>query len=118
MSRRKRLDLDERRAQLEADGDAKEILERARSEAAELREQAEAYRRARIIEARGEATRFEALLVEYQAAPEVTRRRLYLETMEEILPTIETMVVEPNTVNMLPMLPLGGQGAPVGGAGR
>lgn len=109
---------DERRANLEAQGDAKEILERARSEAAELREQAEAYKRSKIIEAQGEATRFEALLVEYQAAPEVTRRRLYLETMEEILPGVEKMVVEPNTVNMLPMLPLGGQGSPVGGTGR
>ncbi len=109
---------DEKRATLEAEGDAKEILQRAQSEAAELREQAEAYRRAKIIEARGEANRFEALLVEYQAAPEVTRRRLYLETMEEILPGVDKMVVEPNTVNMLPMLPLGGQGTPVGGTGR
>jgi membrane protease subunit HflK len=83
---------------------------------AELREQAEAYKRSRIIEARGEATRFEALLAEYQRAPEVTRRRLYLETMEVILPGVEKVVVEPDTVNMLPMLPLGGQG--IGGATR
>ena len=103
---------DEKRATLEATGDAREILQRAQSEAAEIREQAEAYKRAKIIEARGEATRFEALLVEYQAAPEVTRRRLYLETMEEILPGVDKMVVEPNTVNMLPLL--GGQGGPLG----
>lgn len=109
---------DEKRSTLEAEGDAKEILQRAQSEAAELREQAEAYRRAKIIEAKGEASRFEALLVEYQAAPEVTRRRLYLETMEEVLPGVDKMIVEPNTVNMLPMLPLGGQSSPVGGAGR
>ncbi len=109
---------DEKRSTLQAGGDVKEILEQARSEAAELREQAEAYKRAKIIEARGEATRFEALLVEYRAAPEVTRRRLYLETMEEILPGVDKMVVEPNTVNMLPMLPLGGQAAPVGGGPR
>jgi len=109
---------DEKRSNLEAEGDAKEILQRAQSEAAELREQAEAYRRAKIIEAKGEASRFEALLVEYQAAPEVTRRRLYLETMEEILPGVDKMVVEPNTVNMLPMLPLGNQGSPVGGGAR
>ncbi len=98
---------DEKRAISAAEGDVREILESARAEAAELREQAEAYRAARIIEARGEATRFEALLAEYRAAPAVTRRRLYLETMEEILPGVEKMVVEPNTVNMLPMLPLG-----------
>ncbi|MEM9176412.1 MAG: FtsH protease activity modulator HflK [Myxococcota bacterium] len=106
---------DEKRSTLEATGDAQEILQSARSEAAELREQAEAYRRAKVIEARGESTRFEALLVEYQTAPEVTRRRLYLETMEEILPGVDKMVVEPNTVNMLPMLPLGSQGGAVGG---
>lgn len=98
---------DEKRSSLEATGDAQEILERARSKVAELREEAEAYKRARIIEAAGEATRFEALLVEYRNAPEVTRRRLYLETMEKILPAVEKLVVEPNTVNMLPMLPLG-----------
>ncbi len=98
---------DEKRAISAAEGDVREILESARAEAAELREQAEAYRAARIIEARGEATRFEALLAEYRAAPAVTRRRLYLETMEEILPGVEKMVVEPETVNMLPMLPLG-----------
>ncbi len=108
---------DEKRSSLQAEGDAKEILQRARSEAAEMHEQAEAYRRAKVIEARGEATRFEALLVEYQAAPEVTRRRLYLETMEQILPGVAKMVVEPNTVNMLPLLPLGNQVPPLG-AGR
>jgi membrane protease subunit HflK len=107
---------DEKRSSLVATGDAQEILERARSEVAELFEEAEAYKRARIIEAQGEATRFEALLVEYRRAPEVTRRRLYLETMEEILPGVEKMVVEPNTVNMLPILPLGRQTPSVGAA--
>ena len=105
---------DEKRSSLEASGDAQEILEQARSEVAEIVEQAEAFKRSRIIEARGEATRFVALLVEYRKAPEVTRRRLYLETMEEILPGIEKMIVEPNTVNMLPILPLRNQAPPVG----
>lgn len=107
---------DEKRAISAARGDAQEILERARAQAAELYEEAEAYKRSRIIEARGEATRFEALLDEYRLAPEVTRRRLYLETMEQILPAVEKMVVEPNTVNMLPMLPLGGRATPGGGS--
>jgi membrane protease subunit HflK len=105
---------DEKRSSLEAAGDAQETLERARSEVAEIREQAEAFKRARIIEARGEATRFVALLVEYHNAPEVTRRRLYLETMEEILPGIDKMIIEPNTVNMLPLLPLRNQTLGVG----
>jgi modulator of FtsH protease HflK len=107
---------DEKRSSLQATGDAREIMQVAQSEAAELREQAAAFKRSKIIEAKGEATRFEALLVEYRLAPEVTCQRLYLETMEEILPGVEKMVVEPNTVNMLPVLPLGGQASPVGGA--
>ncbi len=91
---------DEKRAVLGATGDASEILERARSEAAEIRERAEADRDARIVEARGEAARFEALLVEYQAAPEVTRRRLYLETMEAILPEMDKVIGEPGAVHL------------------
>jgi membrane protease subunit HflK len=106
---------DEKRAVSAATGDSREILERARAEAEEIRQAAEAYKQSKIIEARGESTRFEALLTEYRLAPEVTRRRLYLETMEEILPGIEKMVIEPNTVNMLPMLPLGSRTAPLGG---
>ncbi len=105
---------DEKRSSLEATGDAQEILERARSEVVELREESAAYKLARIIGAKGEATRFSLLLAEYRNAPEVTRRRLYLETMEEILPGIEKMIVEPNTVNMLPVLPLGKQRPPIG----
>lgn len=106
---------DEKRALSTAEGDTREILEQARGEAAEIREQAEAYKRAKIIEATGEASRFDALLVEYKAAPEVTRRRLYLETMETILPNVNKMVVDAETLNMLPMLPLGG--APARAAG-
>ncbi len=100
---------DAKRSKLEAEGDAREILERARSEVAELRERAEAYKRSKIIEARGESTRFVALLAEYRNAPEVTRKRLYLETMEEILPDVEKVIVGPDTVNLLPMFPLGGR---------
>ncbi len=105
---------DEKRSLSTAAGDAREILERARAEAAEHREQAEAYRRAKVTLAAGEANRFSALLSEYRVAPDITRRRLYLETMEEILPGVEKVIVEPDTVNMLPMLPLGNQAAPGG----
>lgn len=87
---------DEKRSALAAQGDASEILERARSEAAEVHEQAEAYRSARVVEARGDAARFESLLVEYQAAPEVTRKRLHLEAMESILPGMDKAIVDPS----------------------
>ena len=59
-----------------------------------------------VLEARGEAQRFEAMLAEYRRAPEVTRRRLYLETMEQVLPNIDKMIVEPDTVNVMPVLPV------------
>ena len=95
---------DEERSLSRARGDAQEILERARAEAAELREGSQAYREAKVLEAKGEAERFIALYDEYARAPEVTRTRLYLETMEAILPGVEKMIVEPDTVGLMPFL--------------
>ncbi len=51
--------------------------------------------------------------MEYKLAPEVTRRRLYLETMEEILPQVDKMVIEPGAASVVPFLPMGAQGAPL-----
>lgn len=93
----------------EARGDAKEIRERAEAEAREKLEAATAYKESKILEARGEAGRFSALYEEYVRAPEVTRRRLYLETMEKLMPTVDKVVVEPDTVSVMPFLPLQGQ---------
>ena len=56
-----------------------------------------------VLEAKGQAGRFTALLAEYQRAPGVTRERLYLETMEKILPSVEKVVVEPGLVEVLPL---------------
>jgi membrane protease subunit HflK len=83
------------------------VLPRARAEAIELTESARGYRDSRIAEARGEAERFTALLTAYQAAPEVTRKRLYLETMEAVLPNVEKIIVEPGAASILPHLSLG-----------
>ncbi len=88
-------------------GDAKEARERADAQSRELIESANAYKQARILEARGEAERFVALQAEYARAPEVTRRRLYLETMEQVLPSMQKMVVEPDAVSLMPFMPLG-----------
>jgi len=84
-----------------------EVIPRARAEATELTESAKAYRDSRIAESRGEAERFSALLAAYRTAPEVTRKRLYLETMEAVLPNVEKIVVEPGAASVLPHLPLG-----------
>ena len=62
-----------------------ELLPRARGQAAALRNQAEAYSATRVRNAEGEAARFDALREEYDKAPQVTRQRLYYETMEDIL---------------------------------
>ncbi len=59
----------------------------ARGQAKEREKQAEAYAFRRVNEAKGEAQKFSLLLAEYRKAPEVTRRRLYLEAMQAILPT-------------------------------
>jgi membrane protease subunit HflK len=98
---------DEERSISRAKGDAQEILERARAEAAELREGSEGYKEAKILEATGEAARFVSLYKEYIRAPEVTRRRLYLETMEAVLPNVDKIIVEPDTVGVMPLLQSG-----------
>lgn len=91
----------------EAEGYANEVLPHARAEATEVLQSAIAYRDAKIAEAGGEAQRFLAILVEYQKAPAITRKRLYLETMEEVLPGVEKVIIEPGTASVLPYLPLG-----------
>ena len=53
-----------------------------------------------------DAARFEALYAEYRKAPEVTRTRLYLETMEVVLPDVDKVIIEPGTTQVLPYLPL------------
>jgi membrane protease subunit HflK len=108
---------DRSRAINEARGYANEVLPRARAESAELRQQAQGYRDAKVAEAQGSAARFSAVLEEYRKAPEVTRKRLYLETMEEILPGVEKIIIEPGTASVLPYLPLG-QAGPTRGAGE
>jgi membrane protease subunit HflK len=78
----------------DASGYANEILPRARGEAEEMTQAAEAERQRRVANARGEAKRFTDILSEYNKAPEVTRKRLYLETAEKILPKLNKYFFE------------------------
>jgi len=94
----------------EAEGYRNEVLPRARGEAAEMIAQGEGYRDARVAEATGEAARFSAIHAEYRKAPAVTRKRLYLETMEQVLPDVEKVVIDSGTTQVLPYLPLGRSG--------
>ena len=91
----------------EAEGYRNEVLPGARAQAAELSAEAEGHRQAVVAKATGEATRFTAIAAEHRKAPEVTEKRLYLETMEEVLPRVEKVIVEPGTASVLPYLPIG-----------
>lgn len=82
------------RLQSEADAYANRVLAGARGEAAQVLEEAEAYRAQTVNEAQGEASRFTAVLSEYTSAPEVTRKRLYLETMEQVLGDVDKVIVD------------------------
>lgn len=93
----------------QAEGYRNELIPNARAEATELVASANAYREAKVAEATGEAGRFAALVTEYQKAPAITKQRLYLETMEVVLPKVEKVIIEPGTAQVLPYLPLGGR---------
>jgi len=80
---------------------------RAGGEALQIIQEAEAYAVERVNEARGDTHRFLAMWGEYQKAADVTRRRLYLETLKEVLPQIETkFVIDENQKGILQFLPL------------
>lgn len=79
---------------------------KARGQAKQMIQEAEGYALERVNRAEGDARKFLALLEEYQAFPEVTRKRLYLETMEKVLPKTTIWVVEKNSQQPLPILPL------------
>jgi membrane protease subunit HflK len=74
---------------------ANDLLPRARGEAQQMLEGAEAYRSSRINESMGDAARFSALVAEYAKAPQVTGQRLYIEALEQVLPKIRKVIVEP-----------------------
>jgi membrane protease subunit HflK len=78
----------------EAQGYAHDVIPRARGEATQMNEAAEAYRARKINESQGDASRFRKLSEEYQKAREVTSQRLYMETMEEILPRIKKLILD------------------------
>lgn len=97
------------RLQNVADAYANQKVAGARGEAAEVLEQAEGYRARVVNEAAGEASRFTAVLDEYAKAPEVTRKRIYLETMEEVLGGVDIILLDENaggSQGVVPYLPL------------
>jgi membrane protease subunit HflK len=97
---------DRERRILEATTYSNEILPRARGEAERRQQDAEAYREQVVADAEGEADRFSQVLVEYQKAPAVTRERMYIETLEDILSTSTKVLVDTEGGNNLLYLPL------------
>ena len=76
-----------------------------------LLEEAKAYRTRVVKAAEGETGRFLDILAEYERAPQITRDRLYIETLEAILPGMEKVIIEDGaSENLLPYIPLGRKG--------
>jgi len=78
----------------QAQGYQNDLIPRTRGRAEEMLRQAESYREQRVLRAQGEVQRFLNVLAEYERAPSVTEKRLYLETMEKILPRVKKYIVK------------------------
>ena len=101
---------DRERVVNEARGYQNDVIPKARGEAQRVLRAAEAYQFERTRAAKGDADRFKQVYLEYKKAPDVTETRLYLETMERILPKIDKYIVENDGKGgMLNVLNLGGQ---------
>jgi membrane protease subunit HflK len=102
----------------QAQAEYNQVIPRARGEAEKTIQQAEGYLLDRVNRARGDSARFVSLYESYQSAPEVTRKRIYLETMNTVLPKVSRkIVVDEDIRGLLPLLNLGetSKAAPGGG---
>lgn len=91
----------------EAQKQANQQLPLARGQANRAIAEAEGYATERVNQALGETARFSAILAEYRSAPEVTRTRMYLETLNEVLPNIGSVVVQQKgQISPVPLLNL------------
>lgn len=94
----------------EARRDYNKVIPLAEGEKDQRVREADGYRLKRINEAEGDAARFSALLAEYNKAPEVTRRRIYLETLQDVMPSVRSkVIVDERTRSLLPLLNLDAQ---------
>jgi membrane protease subunit HflK len=102
-----RANTDAERLRNEAQSYANDIVPRARGDAARVVAEAEGARAASIAQATGQAQRFESVLAAYQSAKDVTLRRLYIETMQDILAHSSATVVDDRLKGLVPLLSLG-----------
>lgn len=101
---------DKQRLINEAEGYKNSIIPETRGKAAQVVRMAEAYREEKINKAEGDADKFESILKEYNKAKDITRKRLYIETMEEILPGMEKYIIDQKAGGILPILQIGPKG--------
>ena len=102
---------DRERQKNEAQAYANDIIPKARGEAKKMVLDAEAYRTEKVDRSKGEASRFESMLAAYKMAPVVTRKRLYLETMQQVLAKVDKVIVDGAVADrVLPYLPLDQRG--------
>jgi membrane protease subunit HflK len=97
---------DRERLRNEAEAYANDVLPKARGQAARMIQEAEAYRAEAVSIAEGESRRFSQILAEYRKAPKVTRERLYIETMEEVLGRTGKILVDVKKGSNLLYLPI------------
>ena len=99
---------DQERKRNEAEAYRNDIIPRAKGEAAQIVFQAEGYKRQTVAEAEGEVSRYLAILTEYTRAKDVTRQRMYLETLEEVFGGMNKVVIDSasGSSGVVPYLPL------------
>jgi membrane protease subunit HflK len=91
----------------EARAEFNKVVPRARGQAQQMIQESEGYATDRVNRAQGDAALFNALLDAYRRAPQVTRRRIYLETMQEVLPGIDRKIIlDRDLKGILPLLSL------------
>lgn len=99
---------DRERAVEQAEGYRNDLIPKAKGEAEKIVNEAMAYKEAKINQAKGDSSRFLQVLKEYRKAKDVTQKRIYLETMEDVLGRMEKIIIEGGAErNLLPYLPLG-----------
>ena len=98
---------DKNRMVNQAEGYRNDVIPKARGEAEAMIRDAEGFKQSRIKRSEGDAAKFTTILKEYRKAKSITQKRLYLETMEQVLPNIEKIIIpDKNSGNMLNLLNL------------
>jgi len=101
-----RANTDAERMRNEADTYRNDIVPRARGEAAKIVAEAEGAKQAAVAQATGQAQRFDSVLAAYQQAKDVTVRRMYLDTMQDVLSQTQSIIVDDRMKSLVPFLPL------------